>query len=316
VKAPKVSFIKNEEIDLAFLLYSLSPKSFFFYLKRNVPEDLETLAQDYKRFAEKNGLYSQRDGLPKFHFLCTSLVDSQASVFPDVNNKYGKLLKPFQTLIASGKEFCPPTKRMNKLGDFASTWKKRYSSLKKAQEIARITFRLPEYSVFLILSLSGRFGMPCMVHDKYVFINAQKDQEAFAADAAFHELLHQLLLGYRCTAEGKFFVGHLLWQGRRAMMEEIVLPCLQMELCEDSETKEKEREQILRLDEKLPFLKPFRPLFPKILSAWEENYTPSRDMNLQTFIDDCTRRYLKPLKFMSLMRRMDMEEVRRRFTRG
>jgi hypothetical protein len=298
---PKVSFVNNEEMDIVFLLYSSYPNSFTYHSKQKIPKELETLAQDYGQFAKKNGLYSPRDGLPKFHFLCASLVGSQGSVFPDVNEKYRKMVEPFHALIANGKTLYSATKQMNGLGDFFSLWKTRYSSLENAQKIARITFRFPEYSIFLLLSLSSKFGMPCMVHDKYIFVNAQEGQEAFIVDATFHELLHQLLLGSRCKAEGKFFVGHFLWQPRRAMIEEIVIPCLQMELCEDSERRKKERERVLHLDEHLPFLKPFRPLFPKILRDWEEKYMLHHNINLQTFIDKCTRQYLNPLKFMSWM---------------
>jgi hypothetical protein len=306
---PKISFKNSADIDAAFLLHCLSPKSLFYDCKQNIQWE-HTLLQACDEFAEKSGLYSPRDGLPKFHFLCASLADSQGSVFPDVDNKYRNLLNPFQALIARAKALYSGDKKVSDLGDFERLWKTRYSSLEKAQEIARIKFRLPEYSVFLLLSLSGRFGMPCMVHDKYIFINSQRGQESFIVEATFHELLHQLLTGYRCATEGKFFTGHFLWQPRRAMVEEIVLPCLQMELCEDHEEREKGRECVLHLEEHRPFLKPFRSIFSKILHDWEENYVSSQDTNLQVFIDLSTRRYLKPLKFVSLMKQMNVEKVR------
>lgn len=305
---PQVSFSSNEEIDLAFLLSSLSPKSLIHQSRQDISRKLETLAQNYERFAEKSSLYSQRDGLLKHHFLCASLVDSQGSIFSDVNKKYENLLAAFRTLIASGKGFYSATKQMSDLGDFVSVWKKRCFSLENVQEIARISFRLPKYSVFILLSLSGKFGMPCMTHDKYIFVNAQKGEERFIVNATFHELLHQLLLGYRYSTEGKFFVGRFLWQPRRMMIEEIVLACLQMELYEDLEKRKEERERVLHLDRHLRFLKPFKPLFPKILRDWEENYMSSQNMNLQKFVDKCARKYLKPLKFISLMRHIDSEK--------
>jgi hypothetical protein len=144
-----------------------------------------------------------------------------------------------------------------------------------------------------------------MVHDKYVFVNAQKQQEDFVTDAVFHELLHQLLLGHRYSTEGKFFVGRFLWQPRRAMMEEIVLPCLQMELFEDSEKRKTERERVLHLEERLTFLKPFKPFFSKVLYDWEEEYMLSQNLKLQEFIDMCTRKYFKPLTFVYAMRKMN-----------
>jgi hypothetical protein len=312
---PRVTFKNNAEMDVAFQLHSLSPKSFFYEGKQNTQQD-HTLLQAWNEFANKSGLYSPRDGLPKFHFLCASLCGSRGSVFPDVNKKYGNLLNPFQSLIARAKASYSADKKSSDLGDFEGLWKTRYSSLGKAQEIARIKFRLPEYSVFLLLSLSGRFGMPCMVDDEYIFISSQKGQDSFIVDAAFHELLHQLLTGYRCSTEPKFYTGHMLWQPRRAMMEEIVLPCLQMELCEDHEEREKARESVLHLEEHRPFLRPFKPMFPKILHDWEQQYIPSQDTNLQAFIDQSTRRYLNPLKFMSSMRQMNVEKVRQNIRSG
>lgn len=305
INVPQLFFFANEEIDLAFLLSSLSPKSLIHNFRQDIPEKLEILAQNYERFAEKSSLYSPRDGLPKFHFLCASLVDSQGSVFLDVNEKYDNLLEAFRTLIVNGKELYSTTKQLSDLGNFVGMWRNRCSTLENVQKIARISFRLPKYSVFLLLSLSGKFGMPCMIHDKYIFVNAQENEEKFIVDATLHELLHQLLLGHRHLTEGKFFVGRFLWQPRRAMIEEIVLACLQMELCEDLERRKEERERILHLEERLTFLKPFKPLFPKILRDWEENYMLSQNINLQNFIDECARKYLKPLKFMSLMRRMN-----------
>lgn len=301
---PRTSFANSGDMDFAFLLNSLSPKSLIHRFAENIPRELRRLALEYEEFAEKHGLLSPRDGLPKFHFLCTSLVDERGTVFPDINKKYERSLKPFQVLIEKGRVDYSATRRMEELGDFVSLWEKRSSSLEKAQEIARTRFRLSDYTVFFLLSLSGRFGMPCMVHDKYVFVNAQTQQEEFIVDAMFHELLHQLLLGYRYSAEGKFFVGRFLWQPRRAMMEEIVLPCLQMEICEDSEKRREKREFVLHLEEHLKFLKPFKPFFSKVLHDWEEDYVVSQNVNLQGFIDKCARRYLKPLKFISAMRQM------------
>lgn len=304
MRVPRVSFVNNGEMDVAFLLSSSSPKSIIYRFRQDIPGKLEGLAAEYKRFAERDGLYSPREGLPKFHFLCTSFVNDQGSVFQDVNEKYGKSMEPFRVLIKKGKVIYSATRRMDELGDFVGLWKEKYSLLESVQEIARIRFRLSDYRVFVLLSLSGRFGMPCMVHDKYIFVNAQTHHREFIVDAVFHELLHQLLLGHRYLTEGKFFVGHFLWQPRRAMMEEIVLSCLQMEICEDSERRRNERERVLHLEEYLSFLKPFRPLFPKVLHDWEEYYMLSKNVNLQNFIGECTRKYLKPLKFMSLMRQM------------
>jgi hypothetical protein len=87
------------------------------------------------------------------------------------------------------------------------------------------------------------------------------------------------------------------------MMEEIVLPCLQMELSEDSEKRKAEREHVLHLEERLTFLEPFKPLFSKVLHDWETEYVPSQDLKLQEFIDMCTRKYLKPLNLLSAMRK-------------
>jgi len=304
VRVPRVSFVNNEEIDVAFLLNSSSPKSIIYRFRQDIPRKLEGLAAEYKRFAERNNLYSPREGLPKFHFLCTSFVNDEGSVFQDVNEKYRKSMEPFRVLITKGKVVYSATRQMDELGDFVGLWKETSSLLESVQEVARIRFRLSDYRVFVLLSLSGKFGMPCMVHDKYIFVNAQKHQREFIVDAVFHELLHQLLLGHRYLTEGKLFVGHFLWQPRRAMMEEIVLPCLQMEICEDTERRRKERQRVLHLEEHLPFLKPFRPLFSKVLHDWEEDYILSKNINLQNFIDECTRKHLKPLKFMSSMRQM------------
>jgi len=310
VSVPRVSFVNNGGIDVAFLLYSLSPKSFIPHSRQEVPRKLEGIAQEYELFGEKNDLWSPRDGLPKFHFLCTSLVDNQASIFSDVNRKYGDLTEPFQVLVEKAKLAYSVDRQLEELGDLSSLWKESSSLIESAQEIARIRFRLSDYAVFVLLSLSGKFGMPCMVHDKYIFINAQEQQGEFIMDAVFHELLHQLLLGHRYSREGKFFVGHFLWQPRRAMMEEVVLPCLRMEICDDVEIRRKERERVLHLEQHLPFLEPFTPLFPKVLQDWEEEYMQSQSENLQDFIDKCTRKYLSPLKFMFLMRKMSSREIR------
>jgi hypothetical protein len=291
-------------MDVAFLLYSSFPKSLIHRLTQNTLGEHEELALEFEGLAEKHGLFSPREGLPKFHFLCTSLVDERGTVFPDVNEKYGRSLKPFQVLIEKGKVEYSATRRMEELGDFVGLWEKRSLLLEKAQEIARTKFRLSDYTVFVLLSLFGRFGMPCMVHDKYVFVNAQKQQEEFIVDAVFHELLHQLLLGHRYSTEGKFFVSRFLWQPRRAMMEEIALSCLQMEICEDSEKRKKERERVLHLEEHLTFLEPFKPSFSKVLHDWEEDYVLSQNADLQEFIDTCVRKYLKPLNFMSAMRKV------------
>lgn len=304
VGVPRVSFVNSEEMDVAFMLNSLSPKSLIYRFRQNAPRELEGLAREFERFAGKHGLHSPREGLPKFHFLCASLVDDEGSVFPDVSEKYRKSREPFRVLIEKGKRDYSATRSVGGLGNFVALWEKSSLLLEKAQEIARIGFRLSGYRVFVLLSLSGRFGMPCMVHDKYVFVNAQEQQEGFIVDAVFHELLHQLLLGYRYSAEGKFFVGRFLWQPRRAMMEEMVLPCLQMEICEDSEKRKEKREFVLHLEEHLTFLKPFKPFFSKVLHDWEEDYIVSQNVNLQGFIDECARKYLKPLKFISAMRQM------------
>jgi hypothetical protein len=293
--------VNSKEIDVAFLLNSLSRKSLTHGCAQNIPKALDGLALEYEGFAEKHGLFSRSEGLPKSHFLCTSLIDERGTVFPDVYEKYKSSLKPFQVLIERAKADYLATRRVQDLGDYVGLWEKRSESLEKAQEIARTKFRLSDYTVFLLLSLSGQFGMPCMVHDKYVFVDAQKQQEDFVVDAVFHELMHQLLLGHRYSTEGKFFVGHLLWQPRRAMMEEIVLPCLQMELSEDSEKRKTEREGVLHLEKNRTFLEPLKPLFSKVLHDWEEEYVPSQKVKLQEFIDSCTRKYLKPLDFMRKM---------------
>ena len=303
-----MSFVNSEEMDVAFLLNSLSPKSLIHRFRQNAPRELEGLAREYERFAEEHNLHSPREGLPKFHFLCASLVDDEGSVFPDVREKYRKSREPFRVLIEKGKKGYSATRSVGQLGDFVGLWEKSSLLLEKAQEIARIGFRLHDYRVFVLLSLSGRFGMPCMVHDEYVFVNAQEQQEGFIVDAVFHELLHQLLLGYRYSVESKFFVGRFLWQSRRAMMEEMVLPCLQMEICEDSEKREEKREFALHLEDHLTFLKPFRPFFSKVLHEWEENYVKSQNVNLQGFIDTCAKKYLKPLRFISAMRQVSTKK--------
>jgi hypothetical protein len=147
-----------------------------------------------------------------------------------------------------------------------------------------------------------------MVHDKYVFVNAQKGEEEFVVNATFHEMLHQLLLGHRYSTEGQFFTGRFLWQPRRAMIEEIALACLEMELSMNSEERNKKRERVLHLNEHLPFLTPFEPLFSKILQDWE-SYISSQNMNLQNFINGCAQKYLKPLKLLSLMRRLNRRKL-------
>jgi hypothetical protein len=301
---PKVSFVNSKEIDAAFLLNSLSPKSLIHRFTQDIPKTLEGLVLEYEGLAEKHGLFSPNEGLPKFHFLCTSLHDERGTVFPDVNEKYRNSLKPFEVLIEKAKAGYSATRSVEELGDYVGLWEGRSSLLEKAQGIARTEFRLSDYTVFLLLSLSGSFGMPCTVHDQYVFVDAQKQQEDFVVDAVFHELLHQLLLGHRYSTEGKFFVGRFLWQPRRAMMEEIVLPCLQMELSEDSEKRRTERESVLHLEKSRTFLEPFKPLFPKVLHDWEAEYMLSPNVRLQEFIDKCTRKYLKPLDFMFAMRKM------------
>jgi len=301
---PKISFVNSKEIDVSFLLNSLSHKSLTHRFAQDVPKALEGLALGYEELAKKHGLFSPNQGLPKFHFLCTSLIDERGTVFPDVDEKYRNLLRPFQVFIEKAEANYPATRRVEELGDYAGSWEKRSPSLEKAQEIARTKFRLSDYTIFLLLSLSSRFGMPCMVHDKYVFVDAQKQEEGFVVDAVFHELLHQLMLGHRYSTEGKFFVGHFLWQPRRAMMEEIILPCLQMELSEDSEERKIERENVLQLEKSRPFLEPFKPLFSKVLHDWEEKYMLSQNVKLQEFIDTCTRKYLKPLDFMFAMRKI------------
>lgn len=299
-----MTFVNSKEMDVAFLLNSLSSKSLIHRFKHDIPRTLEGLALEYEELAKKHGLFSPREGLPKFHFLCTALIDERGTVFPDVEKKYKSSLRPIQVLIEKAKADYSATRRIEELGDYVGLWEKRSLLLEKAEEIARTKFRLSHYTVFVLLSLSGRFGMPCMVHDKYVFVDAQKQQEDFVADAVFHELLHQLLLGYRYSTEGKFFVGHFLWQPRRAMMEEIVLPCLQMELFEDSEKRKMERERVLHLEKRLIFLEPFKPFFSKVLYDWEEEYMLSSNVKLQEFIDMSTRKYLKPLNFVSAMRKI------------
>jgi hypothetical protein len=147
-------------MDVAFLLYSSSPKSLIHRLTQNTPGEHEELALEFEGLAEKHGLFSPREGLPKFHFLCTSLVDERGTVFPDVNEKYGRSLKPFQVLIEKGKVEYSATRRMEELGDFVGLWEKRSLLLEKAQEIARTKFRLSDYTVFVLLSLFGR-GIYC-----------------------------------------------------------------------------------------------------------------------------------------------------------
>jgi len=305
----KIHFLSNRAIDLAFLLYSIPSESFIHQFMGKLHVQLENLVEEYTEFAKKNGLYSPRDGLPKFHYLCVSLLDSQGSVFPDVVRRYQKLVKPFSSIIEKLQKYYQTNNQLNDIIGIHELPKEKHSYLEKLQKIARIKFRLSEYSVFLISSLSGRFGMPSMVHDRYIFINAQQNDKEFIVEAVLHELSHQLLLGYRYLKENKFFSGHFLWQPRRAMMEEIVLACLEMEMCEDSKKREEMRERVLHLDEHLLFLKPFKPLFPKILYEWENNYMPARTLNLQEFIDHCVRKYLNPIKFILLMRHIKPQEV-------
>lgn len=147
--------MNNGGVDVAFLLYSSAPKSFIPHSRQKVPRTLEGIAQEYELFGEKNDLWSPRDGLPKFHFLCTSLVDDQASVFSDVNRKYGDLTEPFRVLVEKAKLAYSVDRQLEDLGDLSSLWKKRSSLIENAQEIARIKFRLPDYAVFMLLSLSG-----------------------------------------------------------------------------------------------------------------------------------------------------------------
>jgi hypothetical protein len=247
--------------------------------------------------------------------MCASLLEGQGSVFPDVNKKYQELFGPFKSIISNAKALSSPEEDSDLRG-FEQLWAEKNSLLGRAQEIGRIKFRLPEYSVFLLRGLSGKFGMCCMVHDRYVFVNASKGQESFRASATFHELLHQLLAGYRCTTEGKLFTGHLFWHPRRMMAEEIVIPCLQMELCENPEERKKERETVLHLDESRPFLRPFRSLFPKVLRDWEEEYMKSQDKNLQSFVDQVTRRYLGFHRFVLSMRQMSESAEKTRLALG
>jgi hypothetical protein len=298
-----VSFGNNDGIDAAHRLYSSSPKSVLYHCKPDIGDE-PPLLRAFSEFAEKNGLYSQRDGSFKFHFLCASLLDSQGSVYPDVNRRYGRLVSPFKSLVSQVRALPQPEEKAHKAGDFEQLWERRRSSLGRAQEIARIKFRLPEYSVILLRHLTGKFGMCCMVHDRYIFVNAQAGEDSFQAGAVFHELLHQLLAGHRCEIEGKFFTGRFLWHPRRMMVEEIVLPCLQMEVQEDSKDRERERETVLHLEESRPFLSPFTPLFSKILRDWEQEYMSSLDMNLQDFVDRMVRRYLKFHRFVLLMGKM------------
>lgn len=305
---PQISFTNNRLLDLAFVLNTLSSKSPIHCFRKEIPTELEMLARDYTRFAAKNSLFSPRDGMLKFHFLSASLVSDRGSVFPDVNKKYQKLVVPFKNLIENGKTLYSSGRKISDLGNFVSLWNECCFSLENVQKIARLKFRLKEYSIFLLLSLSGRFGMPCMVHDKYVFVNAQKGEEEFLIKAVFHELLHQLLLGHRFSTEGKFFTGHFLWQPRRAIMEEIALACLEMELSTDPEEQKKKRDRVLHLDKHLPFLTPFKPLFSKVLQDWE-SYISSQNVNLQNFIDECTRKYLKPLKFLFLVRHLNRRKL-------
>jgi hypothetical protein len=89
----------------------------------------------------------------------------------------------------------------------------------------------------------------------------------------------------------------------------MVLPCLQMELSEDSEKRKMERERVLHLEERLIFLEQFKPFFSKVLHDWEEEYMRSQNLKLQEFIDVCTRKYLKPLNFMSAMRKMSVRST-------
>ena len=259
----------------------------------------------FGEFAQRNSLYSQRDGGFRFHFLCASLLDSKGSVYPDVNRRYGVMVSPFKSLVSQAKAPAHPVEKPQGEGDFEPLWDKRRSCLGKAQDIARIEFRLPEYSVVLLHHLTGKFGMCCMVHDRYVFVNAQAGEDSFKADAVFHELMHQLLAGHRCATEGRFFAGQFLWHPRRMMVEEIVLPCLQMELCDDPREREEERETVLQLDKSRPFLGPFKPLFPKILHDWEHEYICTSDANLQDFVDRMVRKYLKFHMFILSMRKMN-----------
>ena len=305
---PKVHFLSNKEVDLAFLLYSLPPESFIHQFMGKLSGQFENLAEVFVEFAKKNGLYSPREGLPKFHYLCVSLLNSQGSIFPDVVKRYKKLVKPFRSIIKKLQNYYQIN---NQLNDVISFPNEKRSHLEKMQKIARMEFRLPEYYVLLISSLSGRFGMPCMVHDKYIFINAQQSDKEFVIEAVFHELSHQLLLGYRYLTEEKFFTGHFLWQPRRAMIEEIALACLEMEICEDPKERKEMHERVLHLDEHLKFLKPLKSLFPKILYEWEENYIPTGTLNLQEFIDYCTRKYLNPLRFILLMRHVKPQDIAR-----
>lgn len=301
---PSVSFGSDDGIDAAHRLYSSSPKSVLFHCKPDIEEE-PALLKAFSEFAEKNGLYSQRDGGFKFHFLCASILDNQGSVYPDVNRRYDRLISPFKSLVSQAKATALPEEKSDREGDFQRLWDKRRMSLGKAQEIARIRFRLPEYSVILLRHLTGEFGMCCMVHDRYIFVNAQEGEDSFKADAVFHELLHQLLAGHRRETEGRFFVGQFLWHPRRMMAEEMVLPCLQMEVCEDPKERERERETVLHLDESRSFLSPFKPLFPKILHDWEQEHMSSSGVNLQEFVDKMVRKYLKFHTFVLSMRKMN-----------
>ena len=94
-----MNFSNNSEVDLAFLLYSVPSDSIIHQFMGALPAQVEELAEMYVEFAKKNSLYSPRDGLPKFHFLCTSLIDSPGSIFPDVIRRYEKLVKPFKRII-------------------------------------------------------------------------------------------------------------------------------------------------------------------------------------------------------------------------
>jgi hypothetical protein len=76
-----------------------------------------------------------------------------------------------------------------------------------------------------------------------------------------------------------------------------------MELSDDSEKRKIERENVLHLEKSRTFLEPFKPLFSRVLHDWEEEYIQSQTIKLQEFIDICTRKYLKPLDFISAMRK-------------
>ena len=115
---PKVNFSNNSEVDLAFSLYSVPSDSIIHQFMGTFPAQAKDLAEVYAEFAKKNSLYSPRYVFPKFHFLCTSLIDSPGSIFPDVIRRYEKLVKPFKRIIKKLQNYHTVNNQLNKIEKF------------------------------------------------------------------------------------------------------------------------------------------------------------------------------------------------------